>query len=117
VQPDTASWARHRLHNAANLYHVQQRLRLPRGHYRAYRVAWVGGCVLYDTAKLRGVGGFGFWRRLPDSHCGEDVLAQLRVMARYGGCGIVPSRVYHQELPTTLTDRRIDAPRVLGLEY
>lgn len=116
VTPDSPAWERHRLHNAANLYHVQQRLALAPGSYRAYRVAWIGGCVLYDTAKLRAAGGFGFWRELPSSHCGEDALAQLRVMARFGGCGIVPSGVYHQELPTTLADRRVNAPHVLGLE-
>ena len=116
VTPDSPAWARHRLHNAANLYHVQQRMRLAPGMYRTYRVAWIGGCVAYDTEKLRAVGGFGFWHELPPSHCGEDVLAQLRVMAAYGGCGIVPSGVYHQELPTTVTDRRVDAPRVLRLE-
>lgn len=115
VTPGSPAWARHRLHNAANLYHVQQRMRVEPGAYRAYRVAWIGGCVMYDTQKLRAVGGFGFWRELPPTHCGEDVLAQLRVMAAYGGCGVVPSGVYHQELPTTVTDRRVDAPNVLGI--
>jgi hypothetical protein len=95
---------------------VQERLGLTTGRQRRYRVAWVGGCVLYDTGKLRAAGGFTFWRDLPCSHCGEDVLAQLRVMARFGGCGLIPSGVYHQELPTTLEDRRISAPHVLGLE-
>lgn len=115
VLPDSLAWRRHQLHNAANLYHVQQRLKLPTKQYRAYRVAWIGGCVMYDTAKLRAIGGFEFWRELPKAHCGEDVLAQLRVMARFGGCGIVPSGVYHQELPTTITNRQINAPRVLGV--
>ena len=116
VTPESPAWARHRLHNAANLYHVQRRLALAPGSYRAYRVAWIGGCVLYDTAKLRAAGGFGFWRELPSSHCGEDALAQLRVMARFGGCGVVPSGVYHQELPTTLADRRVNAPHVLSVD-
>lgn len=116
IVPDSVEWPRHRLHNAANLYHVQRRLRLRPGDYRAYRVAWIGGCVMYDTEKLLAVGGFGFWRDLPADHCGEDVLAQMRVMARYGGCGVIPSGVYHQEVPTTIQDRRIDAPRVLGIE-
>ncbi|MBW4464558.1 MAG: hypothetical protein KME07_03835 [Pegethrix bostrychoides GSE-TBD4-15B] len=78
-------------------------------------MAWVAGCVLYNTAKLRDVGGFEFWRELPTHHCGEDVLAQLRVMAKYGGCGILPAGVYHQELPTTLPDRSQDAPQLLGM--
>lgn len=54
-------------------------------------------------------GGFDFWEALPTNHCGEDVLAQLRVMAKYGGCGMLPSGAYHLELPTTLLDRRINA--------
>lgn len=114
VRPDTPAWGRWPLHNAANLYHVEQQLgATPEKQYK-YRVAWVGGCVLYDAAKLRDVGGFSFWEELGPRHAGEDVLAQLRVMARYGGCGLLPSGVYHQELPTTVEDRRVDAPRVLS---
>ena len=118
VRSGTPQWERYKLHNAANLYHLQQRLRLTPETMRTYRVAWVGGCVLYDTAKLRSVDGFEFWRELPANHCGEDVLAQLRVMANYGGCGIIPSGVYHQELPTTIHDRSMDAPQLLkvGIE-
>lgn len=110
VTPDSAAWARHRLHNAANLLHVQQALGARPTQTRCYRVAWVGGCVLFDTSKLRAAGGFDFWPALPDAHCGEDVLAQLRVMARDGGCALFPSGAYHQELPTTLPTREIDAP-------
>lgn len=113
VAPDTPAWARHQLHNAANLYHVQQKLGLTPESTRLYRVAWIGGCVLFDTAKLRASGGFDFWPQLPADHCGEDVLAQLRVMQRFGGCGIIPSGAYHMELPTTLHERRVDAPYVL----
>jgi GT2 family glycosyltransferase len=113
VVPDSPAWARHQLHSAANLFHVQQKLGLTRDDTRPYRVAWVGGCVLFDTAKLRAVGGFDFWRELPPQHCGEDVLAQLRVMERYGGCAIIPSGAYHMELPTTVTERPVDAPHVL----
>lgn len=113
VEPGSPAWDRHRLHNAANVFHLQRRLELTAELPRTYRVAWVGGCVLYDAEKLRSVGGFDFWRRLPSVHAGEDVLAQLKVMARFGGCGLLPSGVYHQELPTTLHDRRVDAPKVL----
>jgi hypothetical protein len=113
VLPDGPEWSRHHLHSAANLLHVQQRMHLPHGQSRLYRVAWVGGCVLFDTAKLREAGGFDFWRDLPDEHCGEDVAAQLSVMARHGGCGIIPSGAYHLELPTTISSREVDAPRVL----
>ncbi|MBX6313637.1 MAG: glycosyltransferase [Isosphaeraceae bacterium] len=34
-------------------------------------------------------------------------------MTRYGGCGLIPSGAYHQEWPTTIEDRRVDAPQVL----
>jgi GT2 family glycosyltransferase len=113
VRPGTPAWARHHLHSAANLLHVQQQLGLDAEHQRLYRVAWVGGCVMYDTARLREAGGFGFWRDLPAEHCGEDVLAQLRVMARFGGAGLMPSGAYHQELPTTVAQRECDAPFAL----
>ena len=115
VRPGTLQWERYKLHNAANLYHVQQRLGLTPDKPRKYRVAWIGGSVMYDVSKLQAVGGFTFWEELPPEHCGEDVLAQLRVMARYGGCGLIPSGVYHQELPTTIPDRRVNAPEVLDL--
>ncbi|TFW30208.1 glycosyltransferase [Massilia horti] len=113
VLPDGTKWERHHLHSAANLFHLQRRLGIGRDATRLYRVAWIGGCVLFDTAKLRATGGFDFWRQLPSAHCGEDVLAQLRVMERYGGCGIIPSGAYHLELPTTVTGRDVDAPRAL----
>lgn len=115
IVPGDGNWRRHSAHNAANLLHIQESFG-PFEYafdYLPHKVAWVGGCVLFDTEALRAVGGFGFWRDLPASHVGEDVLAQLRVMERYGGCGIVPSQVYHLELPTTLPDRRVDAPTVL----
>lgn len=117
VVPGSPAWSRHLLHSAANLFHVQHRLGLgtdvAMDATRHYRVAWIGGCVLFDTAKLREAGGFNFWSDLPADHCGEDVHAQLRVMARFGGCGILPSDAYHMELPTTITRREVDAPKVL----
>ncbi|GAB3408295.1 glycosyltransferase family 2 protein [Massilia agilis] len=113
VRPGGRAWARHHLHSAANLFHVQGRLGLTRDSERHYRVAWIGGCVLFDTARLRECGGFDFWRALPPEHCGEDVVAQLRVMERYGGCGLIPSGAYHMELPTTVDTREVDAPQVL----
>ncbi|MES3023058.1 MAG: glycosyltransferase family 2 protein [Pseudomonadota bacterium] len=113
VAPGAPAWERHHLHSAANLFHVQARLGLGPGQTRHYRVAWIGGCVLFDTAKLREAGGFDFWSALPAAHCGEDVLAQLRVMERFGGCGIIPSGAYHLELPTTISEREVDAPQLL----
>jgi hypothetical protein len=111
VEPETPEWERWRLHNACNIYHVQERFGLTPEKPRRYKVAWVGACVMYDTARLREVGGYSFWSELPAEHAGEDVLAQLRVMKKYGGCGIVPSGVHHMELPTTVVDRLVDAPR------
>jgi hypothetical protein len=116
VRPGSTAWARHHLHSAANLFHVQTRLATGDGVDRRYKVAWVGGCVMFDTELLRAAGGFDFWRELPSQHCGEDVLAQQRVMARYGGCAILPSGAYHMELPTMVTTRAVDAPYVLPLD-
>jgi glycosyltransferase involved in cell wall biosynthesis len=113
VTPESPAWNRHRLHNAANLWHVQRRLGITPAEQQVYKVAWVGGCVLYDVDKLRQAGGYGFWENLPPEHCGEDVLAQLNVMARFGGCGLIPSGAYHQELPTKVPDREADAPLLL----
>jgi GT2 family glycosyltransferase len=110
VVPAGAGWERHRLHNAANVLHVQQELEITADRPRLYRVAWVGACVLYDAAALRDAGGFTFWRDLPAEHAGEDVVAQLRVMARRGGCAILPSGAWHLELPTTIERRDVDAP-------
>ncbi len=108
VQPepitwDTIPWDRHKLHNAANLFHVQSRLN-PSDTLR-YKVAWVGACVMYDREKLLDVGGYSWWNELPPEHCGEDVLVQLLLLRKYGGCGILPSGVYHLELPTQVADR------------
>lgn len=114
VMPGDAKWQRHHLHNAANLLHVQRRHAARPEQPLLYKVAWVGGCVMYDTEKLRSAGGFDFWRELPVAHCGEDVLAQLRVAEQFGGCGVMPSGAYHQELETTVHDRRINAPEYLA---
>ena len=115
VEPGSPAWARHHLHSAANAWHVQGRLGLTRERPLVYKVAWVGGCVLYDVAKLREVGGFSFWQELPPEHCGEDVLAQLRLMAVHGGCGMLPTGAFHQQLPTTVVDRTHDAPHLLAV--
>ncbi len=116
VRPQWPQWERYRLHNAANVYHLHQRLRICADPPRKYKVAWVGGCVLYDAQALRDSGGFGFWRELPPEHCGEDVLAQLRVMGVLRRLRPPAHGVYHQELPTTVVERRVDAPTVLPVE-
>ncbi len=109
IEPGAAEWRRWTLHNAANPTHLGQRHVAPGERWVAYKVAWIGGCVLYDRRALDAVGGFGFWAELPESHCGEDVLVQQRVMARFGGAGILPSGAYHLESPTTVPDREVKA--------
>ena len=53
VRKETPGWERWRLHNAANLVHLDRELGPhPRG-WRAYKIAWAAGCVLFDRAALR----------------------------------------------------------------
>lgn len=114
IRPGGPGWERASLHLAANVHHIAQRLDVDRDQDLVYRVAWVGGCCLYDRASLNAAGGFGFWRKLPEVHVGEDVAAQLRVMARDGGCAILPSGAWHQDrIETTHPDREHDAPFLL----
>jgi glycosyltransferase involved in cell wall biosynthesis len=115
VRPGMDAWKRWPLHSAANILHLASSLGLTPHNQKTYKVAWVGGCVLYDAEKLRNVGGFGFWRKIPPDHAGEEIVVQLRLMERYGGCAIIPSGAYHQEVPTTVENRRIDAPKAVGL--
>lgn len=113
IEPGTPEWHRASIHPAANLLHVTEKLQLPPGSWRAYKVSWIGGCVLYDRARLRAAGGFDFWRQTPENHQGEDVAAQLAVMRRYGGAGVLPSGAYHLEAPTTVTERTVEAWEVV----
>ncbi len=107
--PGSIPWDRHKVNNAANPLHLEQRL-APDGRMVRYKVAWVGGAnVLYDRAKLLRVGGFSFWRRLPPEHAGEEVVVQFLLVRAYGGCGILPSGTYHLGLPTQVADRRRNA--------
>ncbi len=105
---ETIPWERHTVHNAANAYHLQQKL-APDGRVVKYKVAWVGANVMYDRQKLLDVGGFSWWRLLPAEHAGEEVMAQFLLLRKYGGCGILPSGTYHLELPTLVEDRRVNA--------
>ena len=110
VRPATAAFERWRLHNAANLVHLAGRVTIPADPgWIAYKVAWIGGCVLFDRRCLVEAGGFSFWESLPAEHAGEDVLAQWRVMERHGGAGILPSGAVHLEAPTTLPHREVQA--------
>lgn len=104
--PEFERWP---LHNAANLAHIARRTPLSPGGWAAYKIAWVGGCVLYSRDVLAEAGAFGFWSRLPAHHSGEDVAAQWRVMERHGGAGILPSGAVHLESPTTVPYRPVDA--------
>ncbi|MFY1688404.1 glycosyltransferase family 2 protein [Plantactinospora sp. WMMB782] len=109
LRPGTPEWLRARIHSAANLLHVTRARALPAGQWRAYKVSWIGGCVLYDRSRLCAAGGFDFWPRLDPGHQGEDVAAQLAVLAEYAGAGILPSGAYHLEAPTTVTERTMEA--------
>ncbi|MDQ4131530.1 MAG: glycosyltransferase family 2 protein [Actinomycetota bacterium] len=113
LRPDEPAWERYKLHNACNVRHVAERLGVTRETQRLYKVAWIGGCVLFDADALRASGGFDFHEDLSPAHRGEDVVAQVRVMERFGGCGILPSGAYHQEVPTTLAHRPHDAVRAI----
>lgn len=117
LDQDSPSFRRWTLHNAANPAHLAADLvrngRLAPGEWLAYRIAWVGGCALYRREALVECGGFAFWRHLPPAHAGEDVVAQWRVMERYGGAGILPSHAVHLESPTTVLDRDAEAAEVL----
>jgi glycosyltransferase involved in cell wall biosynthesis len=110
ILPKTAEWQRHIVHNAANIMHVGQQLNINSENQQKYKIAWVGGCILYDTEKLRENGGFTFWEQLPEEHCGEEVYIQQKLMKKYGGFGLLPSGGYHLELPTTLVNREVNAP-------
>jgi GT2 family glycosyltransferase len=116
VRRGTPGFDRWPLHNAANLAHIAADLGLEVDTWLAYRIAWVGGCVLYRRSALVETGGFDFWERLPERHSGEDVAAQWRVMERFGGAGIVPSGAVHLEAPTTIPVRDVDAFDVLFAE-
>lgn len=113
VRPGGRAFERWPLHNAANPAHLAARLRLRDADRLPYRIAWVGGCVLFDHRALLEAGGFEFWPALPPSHAGEDRAAQWRVMERAGGAGILPSGAVHLEAPTTIVDRRIEASDIL----
>lgn len=112
-------WQRWTLGNAANGIHLAESLGLdtgvlpPPGRRVPYKLAWAAGCVLFDRAALVESGGFEFWREVPADAHGEDVLVQLRVMARRGGAGILPGGAYHQQSATTIGDRSVSAVDVL----
>lgn len=115
IRAGTPEYDRVKLHNAANLTHIAALMHIEREGWLPYRVAWIGGCVLFDREALVECGGFTFWPDLPAEHSGEDIVAQWRVMERFGGAGILPSGAVHLEAPTTVTNRRVDAPEVLPL--
>lgn len=112
IRKGSPGWERWRLHNAANVQHLGDRLApeaLGERGWAAYKIAWVAGCALFRTESLRAVGGFGFWADLPANLRGEDVVTQLRVLERDGGAGLLPSGAWHLELPTSVVDRSTDA--------
>ena len=109
LRPDSPGTERWTLHNAANLTHIAARTDLPDAGWLPYRVAWTAGCVLYRRSALLATGGFDFWHDLGPNVGGEDVVAQWRVMERFGGAGVLPSGAVHLESPTTIPDRSVDA--------
>ncbi|MCU1585444.1 MAG: glycosyl transferase [Microbacteriaceae bacterium] len=109
VRRGSPAFERWPLHNAANLTHIAAQLDLQPDEWVAYRVAWIGGCVLFDRQSLVECGGFDFWHGLPGRHSGEDVAAQWRVMDRFAGAGVLPSGAIHLEGPTTIPVREVDA--------
>lgn len=113
IRPGTPAYDRWPLHSAANLTHLSVDLKLRPGEWLPYRVAWLGGCTMFQRAALNEAGGFRFWQHLGANHSGEDVLAQWKVMEKYGGAGILPSGAVHLESPTTVTDRRAEAYNVV----
>ncbi|MFP3465362.1 glycosyltransferase family 2 protein [Leifsonia sp. SIMBA_070] len=113
IRIDQPSIERASLHSAANLVHVAEEVPVERDGWLAYKIAWLGGCVLYRRQALVDCGGFDFWRLLPPIHSGEDVAAEWRVMERFGGAGILPSGAVHLEAPTTVPDRRVEARDVI----
>lgn len=122
LEKDGPGWERWQLHNAANAMHLAEDLGLDGPgdppptplRWLAYRVAWCAGCVLFDRAALVEAGGFDFWSQLPPEAAGEDVVSQRRVAGRRGAAGVLPSGAYHQQAPTTLTDRSVQALDLLG---
>src|SRR3954463_14007743 len=58
IIPKSNEWERYKVHNAANIFHVGENFNATPDKPIPYKVAWVGGCVMYDTEKLREVGGF-----------------------------------------------------------
>ena len=113
VRPGTAAFERWRLHNAANLVHLAAETGATEEAPVAYRVAWIGACVLYERAALVESGGYDFWQDLPAEHAGEDVVVQWRILERRGGAGLLPSLAVHLESPTTIPDRDADAVAVV----
>lgn len=93
-------------------------------------MAWVDGCVLFDTVKLCAAGGFEVSPMLrlehPDAHAsaqagiGVDVtttatataqaqLRVMRVMREYGGYGRTPSGAFRIEATGTQAERQDEA--------
>jgi len=109
VKSGTQQWERWRLHNGATS--TTSSNASASTQIGNANIALPGlQLVMYDTAKLRAIGGF-FWQQLPE-HCGcpcpTSPHGTLRRLWSY------PAGVYHQELPTTIVDRRVAADNALS---
>jgi glycosyltransferase involved in cell wall biosynthesis len=112
---DAIPWHRQNVNNAANPLHLEQNL-VRNGQTVRYKVGGVGGAnVLFDREKLLAVGGFSWRDHLPTEHASEEVVVQLLLLNRYGGCGILPSGTYHLGLPTNVPDRRRNATELFDM--
>lgn len=110
---ETIPWQRYRLHIRDNPLHLTH-LHAANGRTVRYKVAWVGANVVYNRLKLLSVGGFSWWAELPPNHSGEEVLVQLLLARRYGGCAILPAEAYHLQLPSEVPDRDVKADHMFS---
>ncbi|MGI8475565.1 MAG: glycosyl transferase, partial [Thermomicrobiales bacterium] len=76
--PGAVPWERQFVNNAANHLHWRTGSSKGTAPSATRSPGWGGRAnVLYDRAKLLGVGGFGFWNRLPPEHAGEEAVVQF----------------------------------------
>lgn len=95
VTPGNPAWRRRRIHTNGVQQLICRMMRITRERPLLYRIASCEGCYLADVSKLRAVGGY-VPRTEPPVPWPEDLIAQLRLMARFGGAAIAPSGAWRQ---------------------